>query len=85
MKDTPLPLMVWAMMTVGFPVPAFCRKGPLERVHVVAVHLDHIPAKGLPLFPERGQGQGVFAEVQALHLVMVHHRDQVIQAELMGD
>ena len=61
---------------------SFGGQGLAQGVMVVAVDLMDIPAEGLP-FGGQGAGvQGIIAEVQALHMVVVHNGHQIVKAEV---
>ena len=59
-------------------------QSPAKGFMAVPVYLFHIPAEGLPFCPEILQLQCVFAEIQRLHMVMVHDGSEVIQPEMIG-
>ena len=73
MKETPLPLMVWAMITVGFSEPALawaCAKARFQRVRVVAVRLDDVPAEGTATYPRTGARARVFSQKSRLCILL---------------
>ena len=80
MKDTPLPLTVWATMNVGAP-----RRGLrlVERLadlgDVVAVDLEHGPAEGLPLGDHGLEVEDLRHEVVELDLVVVEDDGEVVE------
>ena len=50
---------------------------------IVSVDLDHMPAKARPT-ARHVDLEGVVAEIKALQMVVVHHGDEVVQAEVIG-
>ena len=72
MNETPLPLMVWAMMQVGLPlVAAASANASCNGGKVVAIHLDDVPAEGAPLIGERLEIHDVLHEAVELDAVVI--------------
>lgn len=81
MNDTPLPLTVWAMMTVSFrrlrPAPGAGLGA--DGVVIVAVDFQDVPAEG-PEFVGNGHDvHDVFIGPVDLQSVMVDEQGQVVQ------
>ena len=79
MKETPLPLTVWATTQVGLPLVASASSKALsDRRQVVAVDLDGVPAEGAPLVGQRLDFHDVLDEAIELDAVVVHDGDHVV-------
>ena len=82
---TPLPLIVLATITVGAPVvssaSAYAR---VDRLHVVAVDLDRMPAEGLGPLRVRVEIPAVHRLAALAEPVHVDDRDQVVELLVPG-
>ena len=79
MNETPLPLMVCAMITVGLPfVSSASAKAFCSAANVVAVHFDGVPAEAAPLVRQRTHSHDVFHEAVELNLVVIDDRHHVV-------
>ena len=79
MKETPLPLMVCAMIAVGLPfVASAFANAPANRGEAVAVDLDACASRSAPLVGQRLEVHDVLHEPIELDPVVVHDRDQVV-------
>ena len=80
MKETPLPLMVWATMQVGLPLVASASSKRLaDGGEVVAVDLERVPAERAPLFGQRRDFHDVLHEAIELDLVVIHDGHHVVE------